>query len=141
MRIILSILCIGILAGCSTIRPGSDAPSTVSGFWNKVTQTDTGSQAGSPVHPIDHTTARMTGLGGLLIMLGILVGVFTKFASGWGINLAGSGFLMVILAWAFQQWWVPWISIATIFAYVCWRLYIHEPPAKFCLNPKPSESK
>lgn len=135
MRIIAIIFAAALLAGCAThSTTGSRPADTVTGFWSNLTSTDTGTQEVRPANPIDHATARMTGLGGVLIILGILIGVFTKFTSGWGINLAVSGFIMVTLAWAFQQWWVPWLSVAIILGYVLWRLYIHEPPDKYCTS-------
>lgn len=127
MNRIAAIVSLFLLVGCSTT--GSVEKST-QGVWERITGATTvqTAQEAKPQDPFDHATARMMGLGVVLVMLGIIVGVFTKFTTGWGLNLALSGFLMITLAWAFQQWWVPWLSLVTIIGYIAYRLYMHEPP-------------
>lgn len=62
-------------------------------------------------------------VGTWLVLIGVIVGVLTRFRTGWGLSLAASGVCVLLLAWAFNHSWLPWLGLSAVVAYVAYKVY------------------
>jgi hypothetical protein len=115
LRPVTLLLLLCLLAGCST----SPVQSVTDRLFGDGEDTE------EVVHqnPIEKASSKMTQYGVACIVLGLVFGAFTSFRTGWGTSLAAAGALMLLLAWAFAQPWVPWIGLSTVIAYAGYKVY------------------
>jgi hypothetical protein len=63
-------------------------------------------------------------IGVLACTAGAFVGMFTKFATGLGMALIGTGFFMITLGWFFSQPWAPWTALITLLIFAGYKVWL-----------------
>lgn len=104
------------MAGCSS--PVDTARSILPWWGGGGTQ---GEQ--EPLGVMEKARNTSVRIGSILLIGGIILTVLTKGASGWGLSIAASGLICILMAWLFDQWWAPWVGAVSIFAYVAYKVW------------------
>jgi len=117
MKYIILFFILVLLTGCASSPIDFSDINPFGGSKNE----DTGEVV--PANPIQAAGNQLNRYGVILTAGGILFAVITKGRTGWGWSTAGAGVIMIMLAWAFDQWWVPYLGLITILGYVGYKIW------------------